>query len=159
MAQGQAKYHFGNLAGMIEAVLQHMVDLEIGDVFSVDSAVQEQAAATGQIPMELVAQIHGAMMRVFARKDLARARFELYLYAAQHPELQAIIRRARGEFVTRVAASLPGPNPEAAARMVVAMIDGLLLDQISAPEEVVERYAGWYVFGAGVAGMQLLPGE
>lgn len=79
----------------------------------------------------------------------------LYLYATAHPELQEIIRRARNEFVTRLAAALPCANPEAVARMVVAMIDGLLLDQISAPEDVVEQYASMFVLAAGAAGMQL----
>lgn len=152
VAQGQAKYHFGSLDGLIEAVLDRMVDLQIGDVPTGDSYVS-QPFSTDQ----LVDHMHGVMLRAFARPDLVRARYELYLHASDRPALQAIIRRARNQFVDRAAATMPCEHPEAAARMVVALVDGLLLDQLSAPEELVERMAGHFVVATAAAGRMFLP--
>lgn len=154
VAQGQAKYHFGSLDGLIEAVLGRMVDLQIGEVPTADSYGSQPDSAE-----HLVGHMHGVMLRAFARPDLVRARYELYLHATDRPELQAIIRRARNRFVDLTASTMPCENPEAAARMVVALVDGLLLDQISAPEELVEQMAGHFVVATAAAGRMFLPAD
>ncbi len=155
VSQGLAKYHFGNLAGLIEAVLTHMVEVELPDVFSVSPQTQAAALASGEFPPELWHAARAVLDGVAARPDLVRARFELYLHAAGRPELQEIIRRARNKFVRMIAASLPSANPEAAARMVVALIDGMLLDQLSAPEPLVEAMGPAYLLYGGAAALQL----
>ncbi len=152
VAQGQAKYHFGSLDGLIEAVLGRMVQLQIGDVPAADPYLSPPASRE-----HLTRQMQGVMLRAFARPDLVRARYELYLHATDRPELQAIIRRARNQFVDLAASTMPCENPEAAARMVVALVDGLLLDQISAPEQLVEDMAGHFVVATATAGRMFLP--
>lgn len=155
VSQGLAKYHFGNLEGLIEAVLAAMAEMALPDVLTVSPQAQVAAATTGAIPPELWHAARTAVDGAFARPDLVRARFELYLYAVGRPELQAIIRRARDRFVAKIAESLPSANPQAGARMVVALVDGLLLDQVSAPEPLVEAMAPAYLLAAGAAAMQL----
>lgn len=157
VSQGLVKHHFGTLDGLIEAVLTHMVDSQIPLVPLVDPEAQADALASGTIPPAFVAQFDQIMAATFADRDAARARFELYLHAADRPELQAIIERAREAFIERTAQSLPSADPKAAARMVLALIDGLLLTQLAAPSDDLAARAGQYVIVAGAAGMHLPP--
>lgn len=141
MAQGSVRYHFESLDGLIEAVLRHLVEVEMTTVMRVDPAVTLQALESRVIPPEVVDAARESLERIAARPDLALARFELLLHCARHPELQQILRDARNEFVRAVGGSLPVPDPEAGARLILATVDGLALHQLSAHEPLVDRAA------------------
>lgn len=153
VSQGLVKHHFGSLEGLIEAVVEHMAELELGAVMEVTPEQQAIAAATGEVPLEVWRAARRAYAEIAARPDLVRARFELYLHASRHPPLQDIIRRGRERFVDAAAASLPCTDPRAAARMVLALMNGLLLHQLSAPEETVDELAPAYLIATGAAAM------
>lgn len=145
-AQGSVKHHFGSLDGLIEAVLEHMVSVDLPLVLRPEPDAD---------PVDLARLAQGVMDGVFARPDLARARFELYVHAAGRPALQVIISAARDRFVEAIARSLPGPDAEVGARFVAAVMDGLVLDQLSAPNPTLANNAGAMVVHAGHAGRLL----
>lgn len=147
-AQGAVRHHFGSLDGLITAVVEHMVDVDLPLVLAPSSD------DSADVP-SLVVQAQAVMEMVWSRPDLLRARMELYVHAARRPELQEIVARGRQRFVDQISASLPGPDAELAARFVAATMDGLILDQLSAPSDLVANYAGSLVVHAGHTGRVL----
>lgn len=143
-AQGAVKHHFGSLDGLVEAMLDHMVSIDLPLVLRADGG---SADLDG-----LIAQAQAVMGVVASRPDLSRARLALYVEAAGRPRLQEIIGEARERFVGQIAASLPGPDSELGARFVAAFMDGLVLDQLSAPHPALVGQAGTLVVHAGYAG-------
>lgn len=163
LAQGSAKYHFGTLDGLVEAVLERMVEIELASVMVVPPEVLVAADATGTIPDEVWQRARAACAEILSRPALVRARFELYLHAVGRPALQDIIRRGRERFVARTAAALRGDtresgpgaasadsdtegsadgitathraDSESGARMVLALVDGMVLHHLSAPDQ------------------------
>lgn len=152
LAQGSAKYYFGTLAALVEAVLQHLVDTELPLVLEVGA---EERAAAAADPDLLLERAQRAVDEVLRHPDRARARFHLYLHAAGDPDLQARISAARDRFVARIAESLPGPGAEAGARFVVATIDGMLFGQVCVPDPTVAAHAARYVVAAGATAAAL----
>ncbi|WP_052465891.1 TetR/AcrR family transcriptional regulator [Mobilicoccus massiliensis] len=160
---GLVRYHFGSLDGLIEAVLHRMVELQRGDIMDLSDELRDGLDHEGTASPALWREAQASIDRVNARPDLALARFELLLHAARNPELQVIIRESRNTFVEattnlmgdpdpRVQGLLAAPggadasadeatatveNPEAAARMILATLDGLMLHQLSAHEPSV----------------------
>src|SRR5690606_37039413 len=88
---------------------------------------------------------------MLGRPDDVRARFQIYLHATGNARLQGQVAAARDRFVHKIAESLPGPQSEVAARFVCAVIDGILLDQVSAPNPLVQDNAARYLLAAGSA--------
>lgn len=158
LAQGSAKYYFGSLDALIEAVLAHLLVEELPLVLDVSPEEGAEAAAKGEMG-ELLARAQAVVDAVTARPDRVRARFHLYLHAAGDPHLEEVVAGARDVMVGRIAESLPGPGAEVGARFVCALVDGMLLDQTSAPSEVVDTHAARYVLAAGVAGARLAQEE
>lgn len=153
VSQGLVKYHFGCLDGLIDAVVGHMADVEIDAVMHVTPAQQAEAAATGTVPDAVWAAAREAWSAAMARPELVRARFELYLHAGRHPALQDAIRRGRERFIEATAASLPSDDPRAGARMVLALVSGMLLHQISAPDPELDALAPTYLLATSAAAM------
>lgn len=155
VSQGTAKYHFGSLEGLVEAVLRLMVVVEMDAVMDVPEEVVAEAMSTGTVPPAMWQAAQESMQLVFSRPDLLLARYELVLHVARHPELREILREARDEFVHRTAAALPSACPGAGARMVIAMVDGLALHQLSAPEPLVDRMAPAMLLATSAAALAL----
>lgn len=153
VGQGLVKYHFGALDGLIAAVVTHMADLEITAVIRVSPDQQAAALATGEVPPEVWQAAREAYEAITSRPQLVRARFELYLHAGRHPELQAAIRTGRERFIEATAASLPSPDPRAGAHMVLALVNGLLLHQLSAPDADIDALAPTFIIAVGMAAM------
>ena len=153
VSQGLVKYHFGSLDGLIEAVVEHMADVEIGAVMTVTPEQQAQAAATGEVPAEVWAAARATWKAVTSRPELVRARFELYLHAGRNPGLQDAIRRGRERFVEATAASLPSADPRAGAQMVLALATGMLLHHSSAPDPELDRLAPSFLLATSAAAM------
>lgn len=154
LAQGSLKYYFGSRRALVESVLTHLAEVDLPLTMEVSAHERERALATGDT-RALLAQAQSVVDAVLARPDEARARFHLYLAAAGDPSLQPLVHAARDVFVGRIARSLPGPGAEAGARFVCAVLDGMLLDQLSAPSPVVHAHAARYVLAAGAVGADL----
>lgn len=160
VGQGLVKYHFGTLDGLIAAVVSHMAEIELDSAMRVLPEQQAAALASGEVPAEVWRAARETYAAITSRPELVRARFELYLHAGRHPELQEAIRVDRERFIEATAASLPCADPRAAARMVLALVDGLLLHQLSAPEAEIDALAPAYLIATGAAAMTfpLTPG-
>lgn len=155
VSQGLAKYHFGSLDGLITAVLAHLVDVELGRIFLVSPQTQAAARNDPGAVSDVVGQAQTLWEQLTARPDLVKAWFELYLFAFNRPDLQQTIRGSRERLTQRVAESLASAeDPEAGARMLLALVDGLLVHQLSAPEPVIDRMAPHFIVLAGAAALQ-----
>lgn len=155
VSQGTAKYHFGTLDGLIEAVLRHMVDVEITAVMQIPPEAVQEATETGVLPTIFWDQARSAMKEIASHPDLLLARYELVLHCARHPQLQPILREARNNFVRATASQLGGAHPEAGARLVIAMVDGLSLHQLSAFEPLVEKMAPAMLLASSAAAVAI----
>lgn len=142
-AQGSAKHHFGSWDGLVEAVLTHLVEQDLPLVLA--------PGPEDTVP-DLVARAQAVMDTVWSRPHLARARLALYVHASGRPHLQGIIGAARERLVARIAVALPGPDAQLGARFVAAFMDGLVLDQLSAPHPDLADRAGSLVVHAGRTG-------
>lgn len=149
LAQGSAKYYFGTLDALTEAVLVDLAETDLPLVLEV--APEEQP----DDPTHLIDRAQEVIDAVLARPDRVRARLHLYLHAATRPALQRHVTAAREQFISRIAATLPGPDSEVGARFVCAVLDGMVLDQVSAPSTAMELHAARYVLAAGAAGASL----
>lgn len=156
VSQGLVKHHFGTLDGLIEAVVEHLADVELGAVMTVTPEQRAVGFATGVVPPEVWAAARASWQAVTSRPGLVRARFELYLHASRRPELARMLSEGRERFIEAVAASLPGPDPRAAAQMVLALTNGLLLHWLSGSETEIDELAPAALLAVGAVG--LLPG-
>lgn len=154
LAQGSAKYYFGTLDSLVESVLGHLLAEELPLVLEVPPEEAAEVMASGDTTV-LLARAQAVVDAVTARPDHVRARFHLYLHAAGDPRLQQVVAEARDVVIASIAASLPGPRAEVGARFVCALVDGMLLDQVSAPSTVVDDHAARYLLEAGMAGARL----
>ncbi|WIY83401.1 TetR/AcrR family transcriptional regulator [Propionimicrobium sp. PCR01-08-3] len=155
VSQGLVKYHFGTLDGLIEACVERLADVELGSVMRVTPDQVAEAQETNTIPSKVWDAARNTWQAITAHPGLIRARYELFLHAARNPELQDIVRRGRARFIAAAAKSLPlAADPQAAARMVIALVDGLVLHQISAPDAVLDELGPAYLLAAGAAAQQ-----
>lgn len=154
VSQGLAKYHFGNLDGLIEAVLRQLVEVELGHVLEVSPDERERMRA-GEVPAEVWHRAQEVVRALLARPGFARARFELFLHASTRPELQQVIAAQREVFVRKVAAGLDSADPEGGARMVLALVDGILLHQLSSPSTALSERMPGFLLAGGVAAVHL----
>lgn len=107
MPHGSVRHHFGDRRGLLAALFPRLEELE------------RPPAAGGGLG-ETVGQWIGP------GRDLALARYELFLMAARDPELRAPLVAARDRFVALAAVRVG----EDAAPAFVAALDGIVLDAL-----------------------------
>lgn len=102
---GSVRYHFGDRAGMVAALFDHLADRE-GPPLEGDTAeALEHWLGPG--------------------RTMTLARYELFLMAARDPTLCTSLVRARDRFVAAAAERVGATAP-----VVVAALDGLVLDAL-----------------------------
>lgn len=113
---GSVRHHFGDRAGLVAALFEHLADLEAGPIegATVASAL-EHLLGPG--------------------RTLTLARYELFLMAARDPALRPPLVREQERFVA-LAAERVGAE---AAPALVAALDGLVLDALVRGEHDFER--------------------
>lgn len=168
VSQGTVKYHYGSLEGLVTAVVEHMVDVEVASVLVVPPELVTSALESGETPDEVWHRADAVVSEILGRPHLVRARFELYLHAATRPELQEVIGRGREQFVAKAADSLQevvgtddSRDAESAARMVLALVDGALLHHLSAPRPDQGTVLAEWLIGASMAagGLRVLAAQ
>jgi len=133
-AHGSAHYYFATQDDMLVEALRSIIAREVAET---DDLV---SAASGQSPWpRLAAYLAGRMIK---RRDSELARYELFLDAARRPRLRAPLR-AWGETYVRLlqrALERSGSrHAEADANALLNLINGLMLQQLAAPQPTFER--------------------
>jgi DNA-binding transcriptional regulator YbjK len=135
-------YHFASRDEIVSEALRHVADLEIERIARDAETLAEGHADVPSIARALAAwlaeQVHGdELLRV-------RAGYHLQLEAGRRPELRAI-HVAWGQAVQglaeRVLGAAGSPRPHTDASILSSAIDGLRLDEVTAPRPGFERRA------------------
>lgn len=135
---GTASNSFRTRAALMRGVLEAITEAETARYAALPTA------ASGAVPdVEQTVQEIAALVRHLsgAGRVLALARHAVFLDAARDPELQAELVAASEIWWSRVAdrlAVLGSPEPIAHARMLLAYVDGLLIDQLARPDPAVD---------------------
>lgn len=143
VSRGSTRYHFGTRKQLLEAIATYVAES--------DSAVLSRAAEAsggslepGVMDKQNQDAALASMTQLFlGDTDRAIVRFELYLYAARHPELSHIMTTWRQAFIKFGASHLRAigaPQPEVGSTMMNAAMDGMILHALSAPHA---RYLKW----------------
>ena len=131
---GSTTYYFSSRDDMLLQSLRHFGEQEaaqIRDRFAAPVRQPRSARACADLVVDLVAPQTGA--------DRTRtvAQFALLTEAARRVELAPVVRRWNADWRDALAAlfrGLAAPSPELEARALLALVDGLLLSQLAAPE-------------------------
>ncbi len=115
LTHGSVRHHFGDRAGMVAALFDHLAEREGAAVEGATAAALEDWLGPG--------------------RTLTLARYELFLMAARDPTLRPPLIRARDRFVT-AATKRVGAT---AAPTLVAALDGLVLDALIRGEHDPDR--------------------
>lgn len=93
-------------------------------------------ALSGPMSVQKIANVVAAQMLRWVRtqnRPMLTARLELFLTASREPELRTIVEKQRDSFeeTIRRALMLAGaPDPAVAARALIALMEGMLLDAL-----------------------------
>jgi DNA-binding transcriptional regulator YbjK len=123
---GSTSYYFRSRAELLAAAVPRLAELDVTALVGADQH------------RRLVSHLEDALHGDGRRRTLAR--YELVLEAARRPEIQRALAAGDARVIDQVAALFPMSSSTAArrrARDLLALIDGLLLQNVTAPE--VER--------------------
>jgi TetR/AcrR family transcriptional regulator, regulator of biofilm formation and stress response len=136
---GSTTYWFTSRQDMLRQALEHFARLEIETLREHLAGVLGTRLSRKRLVDEFTAlllpQLGEARWRTVAQ-------YAFLEEAARQPELEAVCRewtQAWQQALAEMFTSLGAPSPELEARMFLAMLDGLLLGQLAAPDEDVER--------------------
>jgi TetR/AcrR family transcriptional regulator, regulator of biofilm formation and stress response len=136
---GSTTYWFDSRQAMLEESLEHFVRSEIGALHDRLAGLRGASLSRRRLVDELT-----ALLLPQLEEDRWRtvAQYTLLQEASRNAALRPLCREwteAWDAELEAVFASLGVPDPELEARMFLAMLDGLLLAQLAAPDEDVER--------------------
>ena len=133
-------YHYASRDEIVSEALRHVADQEIERI-----ARDAEALAGGHADVPSIARALTAWLAEQVRGDelvRVRAGYHLQLEAARRPELRAI-HVAWGQAVQglaeRVLRAAGSPRPHTDASILSSAIDGLRLDEVTAPRPGFER--------------------
>ena len=136
---GSTTYWFDSRQHMLGASLEHFARLEI-------EALNErlEGLRDGSDSIEGLVDAFTALLvpQLSSARTDAVALYTLLNEAPRHPELEAVCREwttAWTDALAELFEGLGAPDPELEARMLLAMLDGLLLNQLATPEPDVEE--------------------
>jgi TetR/AcrR family transcriptional regulator, regulator of biofilm formation and stress response len=127
-------YYFDSIDDLLEAALECFVEDEIVRLEALGARV---GAVEGDAPAVL-----GAITHELAEACVP-AQFELYVHAARRPPLQKVVRRSLGAYRALAEAllrQLGAREPERAAPLVVAFLDGLAVQHVAVGDPDRERH-------------------
>ncbi|MFL5892334.1 MAG: TetR/AcrR family transcriptional regulator, partial [Solirubrobacterales bacterium] len=132
---GSTTYWFSSRQDMLRQALEHFARLEIETLREQLAAVLGRRLSRKRLVDEftdlLLPQLGDGRWRTVAQ-------YAFLQEAARQPELEAVCREwtdAWHDALAEVFGSLGVPNPQLEARMFLAMLDGLLLEQLAAPDD------------------------
>ncbi|MFD9789843.1 TetR/AcrR family transcriptional regulator [Streptomyces sp. NPDC059070] len=129
---GSCSYYFRTRQELLRAAVERLAELDIAEI-------DGRPALTGAASADRIAEALAGLIELWSADGRERmlARYELSLEAPRRPELQAALRAA-GSRHRAVAAHLltaaGAPDAAADAHAFVALLDGLLFNQLTAPD-------------------------
>jgi DNA-binding transcriptional regulator YbjK len=136
---GSTTYWFSSRQDMLRQALEHFARLEIETLREQLAAVLGRRLSRKRLVDEftdlLLPQLGDGRWRTVAQ-------YAFLQEAARQPELEAVCREwtdAWHDALAEVFGSLGVPNPRLEARLFLAMLDGLLLEQLAAPDDDPEE--------------------
>ncbi|MBB5916796.1 DNA-binding transcriptional regulator YbjK [Nocardia transvalensis] len=134
MSLSSTTYHFASRDDIVAAALRWLAEQERAKAHAAVEALPARVRQSGLTHDDLLNLITEEL--VPEDRTALRAQYELQLYAADHPHLQAevqtwidAIEAMFGEVLER----LEVPRPAETARLLVAVIDGLRLTALTTP--------------------------
>nr|WP_238344890.1 TetR family transcriptional regulator [Actinopolymorpha cephalotaxi] len=130
---GSASYYFRTRVALLQAILQRLIDLD-----AADSATYLPFDDEASVRATDLAAMAAGWARLFTHwlgpgRQRLRARYALYLEGRHHAELHELLDTASARFVggaRELLAAAGGPDPDRDGPLLVALLDGLLYDQI-----------------------------
>jgi DNA-binding transcriptional regulator YbjK len=123
VAEGSTSYYFRTRAELVDAVLEHLADLEHERI--------AQLTLDPDAPSTMLARLTDV------DRELTIARFELLLEIARNPELRPLLERGRAatlDALHGIVTAAGSTDPDLDSRALEALFDGLLLHQLSDPD-------------------------
>ena len=137
---GSTTYWFASRRDMLKEALEHFVRTEI------DALRERLAGVLGKPRLSqrrLIDEFTAFLLpQLGEERWRTAAQYALLQEAVRQPDLQSVCREwteAWLAVLTEVFTSVGAREPELEARMFLAMLDGLLLNQLAAPNEDVEE--------------------
>ncbi|HEY8584784.1 MAG TPA: TetR family transcriptional regulator [Capillimicrobium sp.] len=136
LPHGSTTYYFKTRQQLVDAAVQRLSDRDHAVVDAMGHGIAMALARGDGLDFDALA----AQITAWVRADRAHqlVRFELYLAAARRPQIAETMRAARQTFLRMmepVAVAAGSDDPEADARTLVALLDGLVLHQITVTPE------------------------
>lgn len=139
-AHGSVAYYFGSREELIRETLERVAARNIAALEGARDQLEEAATSPAAYAAALTAHVVEQMLD---DRDNATAILELHLAAAREPELRDALRgwgRAYAAISQRALRSLGSRDPDADTYAIVTVVNGLLLQQLAAPQaEFAER--------------------
>lgn len=147
VSHGVTTYYFKNRDALIEALFEHICDMQVSSLADLQAKMSAQYDGVPERP-DRYRLTEQALTALLEERQLALARYEVYLQAARHPRLRDVARRCRERHAAvwttwfRLAGA---PHPERAALQILSAVEGLLLYQMSVPEDDFQEWSTPYV--------------
>lgn len=147
VSHGLTTYYFKTREALIDALFEHICERQVAWITQMyRSLAEEFREHPGDV--DRVAFTQRAVEMLMAERTLTLARYEMYLHAARNPRLQEIAAGLRQRHVaiqSEMFASIGAPDPAMSANRLLSATEGLLLYQLSVPEDDFERWATPYL--------------
>jgi DNA-binding transcriptional regulator YbjK len=139
--QASTTYYFASIKQLTDEALRLHLSERTGEL----QAMITEATAKGGSAEDIARVL--AEMLITRSRDIAIAQFEVYMQAGRNPELRDHVAKTLEAF-ERVAGAVLGflgaREPEKAAPVFVALIDGYLLHRVARPDQVQEDAIGLF---------------
>lgn len=141
LPSGSTSNHFRTREALLEAAARRHADLDAPPEVDPEALSAPGVELTREQVRELTL---GALFRVLApeARPLLIARYELVLEAIRRPSLQRVMDESRARFVglSELALRAAGcASPEAHARQLIALLDGITIDHVHATPFALDR--------------------
>ncbi|GAA0416231.1 TetR/AcrR family transcriptional regulator [Streptomyces luteireticuli] len=127
---GSCSYYFRTRRELLQATVERLAELDIAEI-------DEHPALTGPTSITRIAEAGADLVEHWttAGRERMLARYELALEAPRRPELRAALHTAGSRFravAENMLAAAGAPDPAAQANALVALLDGILFNQLTA---------------------------
>jgi DNA-binding transcriptional regulator YbjK len=136
---GSTSYYCSRRSDLLALVVARFTELEHQE------AVEYAAALHGRMSLDELAEVLARQMWMWlkSRHVLPVAtRFELFLAAGREPQLQMLVRNQRRKFLSTIQDALEragAAEPRSGAKVLIALVEGLLMDTLRTGSPVIGR--------------------